>query len=77
MALLSRLKGKNKFETIENYSIASIFLGVAMLSVGLGLNIISTKGITVILAMVGALISFVSTVVMILAWLVKEFKETS
>ncbi len=75
MALLSRLKGKDRFETVENYSIALIFLGVVMLSVGIGLNIISTTGFTVVLAMFGALISFIFTVVLIFMWLVKEFKE--
>lgn len=74
MALISRLKGKGRLETIENYCIALIFLGAVMLSVGIGLNIISTKGFTVILAMFGALISFLSTVALIITWVVKEFK---
>lgn len=75
MMMIARLKGKDKFETIENYSMALIFLGAVMLSAGIGLNIISTKGFTVVLAMLGALISFVSTVTLIFTWLVKEFKE--
>ena len=74
MALISRLKGKDRFETIENYCIALIFLGAAILSAGIGLNIISTKGFTVILAMFGALTSFLSTVALIIIWAVKEFK---
>ena len=75
MTMITRLKGKDRFETIENYSMALIFLGAVMLSAGIGLNVISTKGFTVVLAMFGALISFLSTVALIITWMTKEFKE--
>lgn len=77
MNLLSRLKGKDRFETIENYSIALIFLGAVMLSIGIGLNIISTKGLGTISAMLGALLSFLSTVSLIAVWTLKEFQKES
>lgn len=70
---LGKLKGKDRFETAENYSILSILIGALILSLGIGLTIITPKGLPAILAMLGSLIAFVSTVVLILVWLVKEF----
>lgn len=70
--LKGMLKGENKFEILENYSIFSIFVGAFILSLGIGLTIITPKGIPAILAMLGAFISFVSTVALILVWLAKE-----
>ena len=71
----SKLKGENKLETAENYCILFIFIGAITLSTGIALNIISTKGITTILAMLGALISFLFTVALIFVWLLKEFRR--
>jgi hypothetical protein len=76
-SFLSRLKGHNKFETAENYSILFIAIGAMFLSFGIGLTTISTKGISAILAIFGALLSFLSTISLIVVWTVKEFKETS
>ena len=70
---LSKLKGKDKLETAENYSILLIFIGAIVLSFGIGINIISTKGFSAILTMLGAVISFLSTVSLILVWLLREF----
>ena len=70
---LGKLKGKDKFETAENYSILSILIGAIMVSVGIGLTIITPKGLPAILAMLGSLIAFLSTVALILVWLTKEF----
>jgi len=76
MDLLLKLKGKDKYETLENYSILFILLGGGMLSMGMGLTaIFSTKGITAILAMLGSLIAFLATTALIFIWLVKEFKS--
>ncbi len=72
---LSRLKGKDKIETAENYSILFIFIGAIILSTGIGVNIITTKGLSAILAMLGALISFLSTIALIVVWVVKELAE--
>ena len=68
------LKGKNKYETWENYSILFIIIGAATLSIGIGLSIITPKGLPAIMAMLGSVISFVSTVVLLAIWLMKEFK---
>jgi len=71
----SKLKGKDKIETIENYCILFIFLGGIMLSLGIGFTVISTKGIPVILAMLGAVVSFLSTVALVFTWVAKDFSE--
>jgi len=68
------LKGKGKWENAENISIALILLGAFILSLGIGLTILTPKGVPAILAMIGALISFVFTVVLIFIWLIKEIK---
>lgn len=73
---LSKLKGSNKFETAENYSIFAIFIGAVLFALGILLNVVSTKGISTMLSMLGALISFVSTVSLVVIWAVKEFKMT-
>lgn len=70
---LPKLKGKNKFETAENYSILLIVIGVIILSLGIGLTIVVPQGIPAILAMIGSFISFLATVILILVWLVREF----
>jgi hypothetical protein len=69
---LPRLKGKDKYETAENYSILFILVGAAVLSLGIGLSALSPKGISAILAMLGSLVAFLSTVVLIFVWLAKE-----
>lgn len=72
MALIGKLKGKNKFETAENLSILFIGIGAAMLSLGIGLTVFGSKGIPAILAMLGSFVAFLSTVVLIFVWLAKE-----
>ena len=69
-----KLKGSNIYETLENYSILLIFLGAIILSVGIGLTVFSTKGIPVILAMLGSFISFVAVIALVFVWLAKDFK---
>jgi len=75
MGLLSKLKGKDKYETLENYSILFIFSGGVILSAGIGLTAITTKGIPAILAMLGSLIAFLATTALIFIWLIKEFRS--
>ncbi len=70
--VLDTLKGEDKFETLENYSIALIVFGAVVLSIGIGLTIITPKGIPAILAMFGSLVSFLATVALIFVWLLKE-----
>jgi ABC-type multidrug transport system permease subunit len=68
------LKGKSRIETIENYLIAIVLAGAVMLSAGIGLSVLSPKGLPAILAMLGSFITFTSTIILILLWLMKEFK---
>ncbi|MEM5801776.1 MAG: hypothetical protein QXQ18_00065 [Candidatus Aenigmatarchaeota archaeon] len=71
---LPSLKGKDKYETWENYTILFILVGAVILSSGIGLTAISQKGVPAILAIFGSFITFISTIVLILIWLVKSFK---
>lgn len=68
-----KLKGKDIFETLENYSILFVCVGAALLSFGIGLTSINQKGLSTIFAMLGALISFLSTIALIIVWISKEF----
>jgi uncharacterized membrane protein len=71
--VLDMLKGKDRFETAERWSVLIIVIGAVMLSAGIGLSIISTKGLTAILMMIGAFLSFIATVALIFVWVLKEF----
>jgi hypothetical protein len=70
--ILSILKSKNKYEKAEGYCILILVAGGLILSLGIGLTIINTKGISAILAMSGALISFLATIGLIVVWLIQE-----
>ena len=70
-----KLKGNTRAESMENYSILAIVTGAILLSAGIGLTAVSSKGIPVIMAMAGALISFLAIVVLIILWLVQEWKR--
>ncbi len=72
MKIFDMLKTGNKYERTESYCILFLLTGSIMLSAGIGLTIISTKGIPAILAMLGSLIAFLSTVALIFTWLVQE-----
>ncbi|MDI6806698.1 MAG: hypothetical protein QMD14_02695 [Candidatus Aenigmarchaeota archaeon] len=73
--MLEKLKGRDALETAENFAILFIVIGAGILSSGIGLTIITPKGLPAILSMVGAFISFISTVGLIFIWLIREFKE--
>lgn len=68
-----KLKGKDKLETAENYSIVSIVFWAFVISLGFLLSIFNTSGLSVILLMMGSLFSFLSTVALIFIWLIREF----
>ena len=70
--IFKRLKGRSRAETLENYSIGGVLFGALVLSVGIGLTVIDPVGMSAITAMMGALLSFVSTVSFIVALLLKE-----
>ena len=68
------LKGKTRYERMEGYCILVIIIGAIILSTGIGLTAISTKGISAIMAMLGSVITFLATVVLIFVWLFKELQ---
>jgi len=69
------LKGSSKYETVENCALAGVLAGALVLSSGIGLSALYTKGIPAILAMMGSLIAFLSTVILIIVWIVKDFAK--
>ena len=75
MLKVFKLKSKDKLEMAEGYAIVSIFAGGIILSLGIGLSILSTKGISAILAMLGSVLAFLSTLALIIVWLVKEWRS--
>ena len=66
------LKGQDKYETAENYSIAGIIFGTVLVSIGIISTLISTQGVPAVVAMLGAMLSFLSVVALIIVWTVKE-----
>ncbi len=64
----------NRYEKMEGYCIIVLIIGALMLSAGIGLSAINTKGISAIMAMLGSVISFLATVALILVWLFKELQ---
>ena len=72
---LGTLKGKNKFETLENYLIALIVLGAVLFGAGIGMTAINSKGISTVTAMLGVFISFIFTVALVFVWVAKDIFE--
>ncbi len=72
LSVIRKLKGENRLETIENYSISGVVFGALMFSVGIGSTVITPKGIPTIISMLGALVSFISTVLFIFTLLIKD-----
>jgi len=69
------LKSKNKLEKLEGFCILFILIGGLVLTVGIGLSILNPKGISAILAMLGSILSFLSTLALIITWLIKEWRS--
>lgn len=67
-----KLKGKDRMETMENYSIFFIVIGALSLSFGIGLSVLTEK-VSVVFSVFGAWIVFISTVALIVNWVIKEF----
>lgn len=70
-----KLKGKDKYETAENYSILLIIIGAAVFALGTGLSAVNPVGIAAIFAMLGGLISFVFTVILVIIWFMQGSKK--
>jgi hypothetical protein len=62
------LKSKNKFERAEGYAILSLLASSLMLSFGIGLTAFNTRGLPAIIAMLGALFSFLSALALVIVW---------
>lgn len=72
MKIFDMLKNGSKYERAEGYCIVVLLIGAIMLSAGIGLNVIGTKGISAVFAMLGSFIAFLATIALILTWLVQE-----
>lgn len=72
---LDMLKGSDKFETAENISLTGVLLGAVVLSSGIALSALSYKGVPAILSMMGSLIAFLFTVILIFVWIAKSFTK--
>ena len=70
-----KLKGKDKYETAENYSILLIIIGAGVFALGTGLSAVNPVGIAAIFAMLGGLISFIFTVILIIVWFIHGSKK--
>lgn len=68
-----KLKSKDKLERSEGFCILFIFIGAFTAALGIGLSILNTKGISAILAMLGSTFAFLSTLTLIIIWLIKEW----
>lgn len=72
---LGMLKGKSRYETLENYLIALIVLGAVLFGAGIGLSAINSTGISTITAMLGIFVSFIFTVTLVFVWVAKDIFE--
>ncbi|HLC59760.1 MAG TPA: hypothetical protein VJH34_04530 [archaeon] len=72
---VKKLRGQNRLDFLENICIIFIIGGAVILSIGMGSTALSPKGLTAVTAMMGAVISFSSTVALVFVWLAKEFKQ--
>lgn len=70
---MPNIRGKDRFETVENFSILFIAIGSITLAVGMVIAGLNTVGLGPIMAMMGTLIAFLATVVLIYNWLAKDF----
>jgi len=70
--IFKRLRGGNKYETLENYSISGVIFGALLMTIGIGLTVLNTKGLSTIIAMMGTFFSFVSSIMLVFTWLLKE-----
>ncbi len=70
-----KLRSKNRLEKVEGFSILFIFIGAVTLSLGIGLSILNPKGISAIITMLGSVIAFLATLVLIIIWFAKEWSS--
>lgn len=70
--LRGMIRKKDRYEKMEGYSILFLIVGALILSLGIGLSALNPKGLSAVLAMLGALTSFLATVSLIFVWLLQE-----
>ncbi|MBI4167693.1 MAG: hypothetical protein HY515_01930 [Candidatus Aenigmarchaeota archaeon] len=72
--LIKLIKGeKTEFsELLEEILIGTLVLGALLLVVGIVLSAVAPKGLAALLAMTGALLSFLSLIFMVILWFGKE-----
>jgi len=70
-----KINSKDKLERAEGITILSILVSGIVLSLGMLLSILNTKGIPAILAMIGGFSTFISTLALIFIWMIKDFKS--
>ena len=73
--LISKIKGKNRLEFLENISILAIFLGICFISLALFLNAFGIKHFDAIFAMSGSFIVFVFLFLLIIVIFIKEWRS--
>ena len=69
---LKDLRRGNRFEVLENYSMLGVIFGALVFAGGIGLTAITTSGIPAIITMLGAVIAFCASVLLVFVWLAKE-----
>ena len=70
--MLGMLKGKDRIDTIERWTIFIIFVGLVLFSVGTFIAIFQQQGISVVIALLGSFIILIFTILLILIWLLKD-----
>jgi uncharacterized membrane protein len=71
---IGKLKGKDRHETLENYSILFIFIGALILSFGIAFSVVNQR-VSAIVSILGAWVAFISTAAFIFIWVLKEFRS--
>ena len=69
--VLGMLKTGSKRERLENILISVIFLGVAILTIGIALTILSPKGFSVVVTLAGSFLTFIFTIALVIFWFIK------
>ena len=75
MEKLLKWLGFKKEERTEGIITIILMVGTFLTSIGIGLSILTPKGISAILAMVGAFTVFVATATLIIYWFIKSMGE--
>ena len=70
--MLGMLKGKDRMDTFERWTIFLIFVGLGLFSLGTFVAIFIQRGIPVIIALLGSFIAFIFTILLILVWLLQD-----